>query len=135
MKKKTYPLVYGGQKQKFARSVVVGDLVFLSGMSGRTMETGDVSSDDVREQLLVALDKVRAALDEAGSSMDHIVKTTIYLKDVKNYQLMRDTEWEYWQKYAPGLIEEPPASTFVMPASLARPSMLVEIDVIACLKD
>jgi 2-iminobutanoate/2-iminopropanoate deaminase len=135
MKKKTYPLVYGGQKQRFARSVVVGDLVFLSGMSGRTMETGDVSSDDVREQMLVALDKVRAALEEAGSSMDHIVKTTIYLKDVKNYQVMRDTEWEYWQQYAPGLIEEPPASTFVMPASLARASMLVEIDVIACLKE
>jgi 2-iminobutanoate/2-iminopropanoate deaminase len=133
--KKTYPLYYGGQKQRFARSVVVGDLVFLSGMSGRTMETGDVSSDDVRDQMLVALDKVRAALEEAGSSIEHIVKTTIYLKDVKNYQVMRDTEWEYWQKHAPGLIEEPPASTFVMPASLARASMLVEIDVVACLKD
>ena len=135
MKKKTYPLYYGGQKQKFARCVVVGDLVFLSGMSGRTMETGDVSSDYVKEQMLVALDKVRGALNEAGSSMDHIVKTTIYLKDVKNYDIMRQTEYEYWQKYAPGLIEEPPASTFVMPASLARPSMLVEIDVVACLKD
>ena len=135
MKKKTYPLYYGAQKQKFARSVVVGDIVFLSGMSGRTMETGDVSSDDVKEQMLVALDKVRAALEEAGSSMDHIVKTTIYLKDVKNYDVMRQTEQEYWHKYAPGLIEEPPASTFIMPASLARPSMLVEIDVIACLKD
>ena len=107
MKKKTYPLYYGGQKQKFARWVVVGDLVFLSGMSGRTMETGDVSSDDVKEQMLVALDKVRGALDEAGSSMDHIVKTTIYLKDVKNYDVMRQTEYEYWQKHAPGLIEEP----------------------------
>lgn len=135
MKKKTYPLVYAGQKQHFARSVVVGDIVFCSGMSGRTMETGDVSSDDFKEQMLVALDKVRGTLEEAGSSMDHIVKTTIYVKDVKNYQLMRDTEWEYWQKYAPGLIEEPPASTFVSPASLARDSMLVEIDVVACLKD
>ena len=135
MKKKTYPLYYAGQKQKFARSVVVGDLVFLSGMSGRTMETGDVSSDDVKEQMLVALDKVRAALEEAGSSMDHIVKTVIYLKDVKDYDLMRATEYEYYQKYAPGLVEEPPASTFMQPASLARPSMLVEIDVVACLKD
>ena len=135
MKKKTYPLYYAGQKQKFARSVVVGDLVFLSGMSGRTMETGDVSSDDVKEQMIVALDKVRAALEEAGSSMDHIVKTVIYLKDVKDYDLMRATEWDYYQKHAPGLIDEPPASTFMQPASLARASMLVEIDVVACLKD
>ncbi len=135
MKKKTYPLYYAGEKQHFARSVVVGDLVFLSGMSGRTMETGSVSSGDLKEQILVALDKVRAALEEAGSSMDHIVKTVIYLKDVKDYDLMRATEWEYWQKYAPGLIEQPPASTFMMPASLARANMLVEIDVVAILKD
>ena len=135
MKKKTYPLYYAGEKQHFARSVVVGDLVFLSGMSGRTMETGSVSSDDVKEQMLVALDKVRAALEEAGSSMDHIVKTVIYLKDVKDYDVMRATEWEYYQKFAPGLIEEPPASTFMMPASLARSNMLVEIDVVAVLKD
>jgi len=135
VKKKTYPLYYGGQKQKFARSVVVGDLVFLSGMSGRTMETGDVSSADVKEQMLVALDKVRAALEEAGSCMDNIVKTVIYLKDVKDYELMRQTEWEYYQNHGPGLIDEPPASTFMQPASLARPSMLVEIDVVAVVNE
>jgi 2-iminobutanoate/2-iminopropanoate deaminase len=135
MKKKTYPLYYGGQQQKFARSVVVGDLVFLSGMSGRTIETGDVSSDDVKEQMLVALDKVRGALEEAGSSMDNIVKTVIYLKNLEDYELMRTTEREYYEKHAPSLVEEPPASTFMQPASLARPSMLVEIDVVACLKD
>jgi enamine deaminase RidA (YjgF/YER057c/UK114 family) len=48
---------------------------------------------------------------------------------------MRATEWEYYQKHAPGLIEEPPASTFMQPASLARANMLVEVDVVACLKD
>ena len=133
--KKTYPLYYAGKKQRFARAVVVGDLVFLSGSSGRTMETGDVSSDDLREQMIVALDKIRAALEECGSSMDNIVKTVIYLKHVEDYQVMRATEEEYYRKYAPGLIEEPPASTFIQPMSLSRPDMLVEIDVVACLKD
>ena len=131
MKKKTYPLVYAGKKQRFARSVVVGDLVFLSGSSGRTMGTGEVSSDNVKEQMIVALDKIRNALEEAGSSMDNIVKTVIYLKNVSDYQIMRDTEFEYYKKYAPGLVEEPPASTFMQPASLAKPNMLVEIDVVA----
>jgi 2-iminobutanoate/2-iminopropanoate deaminase len=135
MKKKTYPLYYAAEKQRFARCVVAGDLVFLSGMSGRTMETGNVSSANVKDQMIVALDKIRAALEEANSSMNHIVKTVIYLKDVKDYDLMRATEWEYYQKHAPGLIEEPPASTFMQPASLARANMLVEIDVVACIKD
>ena len=40
MERKFYPLYYAGKKQRFARSVVVGDIVFLSGSSGRTMETG-----------------------------------------------------------------------------------------------
>ena len=135
MKKKTYPLVYAGQKQKFARSVVVGDLVFLSGSSGRTMETGDVSSDDVKEQMIVALDKIRASLAECGSSMENIVRTMIYLKRLEDYDTMRATEQEYYRKYAPALIEEPPASTFIQPMSLSRPNMLIEIEVIACLND
>jgi len=103
MKKKTYPLIYGGVKQKFARSVVVGDLVFLSGSSGRTMEAGEVSSDKVEEQMIVALDKIKGALEEAGSSLENIVKTTIYLRHVEDYQKMRDTEQEYYRKHAPRL--------------------------------
>ena len=41
---------------------MVGDLVFVSGSSGRTIETGEVSSNNIREQIIVALDKVRGAL-------------------------------------------------------------------------
>ena len=59
MEKKTYPQIYAGKKMRFARSVVVDDLVFLSGSSGRTIETGEVSSDKVNDQMVVALDKVR----------------------------------------------------------------------------
>ncbi len=133
--RKFYPQIYAGKKMHFARSVVVGDLVFLSGSSGRTLETGDVSSDDVKEQMIVALDKIRMALEEVGSSMDNIVKTVIYLRHVEDYKIMRDTEMDYYRKYAPGLVDEPPASTFVQPASLARPSMLVEIDATAIIPD
>lgn len=131
MKKKTYPLTYAGKKQQFARSVVVGNLVFLSGSSGRTMEAGAVSSDKLPDQMIVALDKIRAALTEAGTSVENIVKTTIYLKHLEDYGIMRQTEREYWQRHAPKLLEEPPASTFIQPVSLSQPNMLVEIDVIA----
>ena len=131
MKKITYPLIYAGKKQQFARSVVVGNLVFVSGSSGRTMETGDVSSDKLVDQMTVALDKIRGALAEAGTSMENLVKTTILLKRLEDYPLMRQTEREYWQKYAPGLLEDPPASTFMQPNSLSQPNMLVEFDVVA----
>ena len=131
MEKKVYPLYYGGKKQQFARSVVVGDIVFLSGSSGRTMETGDVSSNNLKDQTVVAWNKIKGALEEAGSSLENIVKTNIYLKNREDYDSMRQTEKEYWSKYAPALLEDPPASTFMQPVSLARPNMLVEIEVIA----
>jgi len=135
MNKKVHPLYYGGKKQKFARSVVSGGFVFLSGSSGRTIETGEVSSNDVTEQTKVALDKIKLALAEAGSSMEHIVKMTIYLRNMTDYQAMKDAEFEYYQNHCPSLAEDPPASTVVQVVSLSKPSMLVEFDAIAIMPD
>jgi 2-iminobutanoate/2-iminopropanoate deaminase len=129
-KKKTHLLSYAGQKQRFARSVVAGDFVFLSGSSGRTLETGEVSSDDVRDQTRVAMDKIRLAL-EAGTSMGNIVKILIYFKDMKDYEVVKQTEFEYWEQHAPSLAAEPPASTVCEVASLSKSNMLVEFDVTA----
>ena len=130
-KKKTYLLNYAGQKQRFARSVIAGDFVFLSGSSGRTLETGEVSSDDVKVQAEVALDKIRLALEEAGTSMENIVKVVIYFKDMKDYETVKQTEYTYWKEHAPTLCEEPPASTVCQVVSLSKTNMLVEFDVVA----
>jgi 2-iminobutanoate/2-iminopropanoate deaminase len=142
-KVKYYPFFIGGVKQvypnvhpgtpKYASAVVVGNLVFLSGMTAQDTKTGACLTDTISDQMVVCLDKVKAALEEVGSSMENIVKTLILLKDVKDYQMMRKTELEYYQKHAPRLVEEPPASTFMQPAALARPEFLIEIDVIAVL--
>jgi 2-iminobutanoate/2-iminopropanoate deaminase len=135
MEKKVYPLFYAGKKQKFARSVVSKGFIFLSGSSGRTIETGEVSSDDVAEQTRVALDKIRLALEEVGSSLPHIVKMTIYLREMSDYQAMRDAEFAYYQNYCPSLAEDPPASTVVQVVSLSKSNMLVEFDATAVLPD
>jgi 2-iminobutanoate/2-iminopropanoate deaminase len=143
-KVKYYPFYIGGVKQvypnvhpgtpKYASAVVVGNLVFLSGMTAQDTKTGACLTDTISQQMVICLDKVKAALEEVGSSMENIVKTLILLKDVKDYQMMRKTELEYYQKHAPRLVEEPPASTYLQPASLARPEFPVEIDVTAVLK-
>ena len=73
-------------------------------------------------------------MEEAGSSMNNIVKILMLLKNLEDYPRMRKTELEYYQKHAPRLVDEPPASTFMQPASLAKPEFLVEVDVIAVLK-
>lgn len=128
--KQVYPNVHPGTP-KYASAVVVDNLVFLSGMTAQDTKTGACLTDTIADQMIVCLDKVKAALEEVGSSMENIVKTLILLKDVKDYQIMRKTELEYYQKHAPRLVDEPPASTFMQPAALARPEFLVELDVIA----
>jgi len=133
MKKKIYPLFYAGRKQRFARSVVSGGFIFLSGSSGRTIETGEVSSNSVAGQTRVALDKIRLALEEAGSGLEHIVKITIYLREMSDYQAMRDAEFDYYQEYCPSLVEDPPASTVVQVVSLSTPNMLVDFAALALL--
>ncbi len=133
MKKKTYPFSYAGKKQTFAKCVVVGNLVFCSGMSGRLPETGEVRNDDPAVQTVDALDKIKRTLEDAGSSLENIVKITVYFKDIMKDL---DTIWfgammDYFQKHAPSLAEDMPAGTAVGISSLAYPNMLVEIDVTA----
>lgn len=114
--------------------MVVGNLAFLSGMTAQETETGSCLTSTVEEQVFVCLDKVRAVLEEIGSSVENVVKTIILLKDLQYYEQMREAELKYYQKHASRLVKEPPASTYVQPAILARPEFLVEFDVIAVVK-
>jgi enamine deaminase RidA (YjgF/YER057c/UK114 family) len=66
-------------KVRFRRSVVVGNYVFVSGSSGQTAKTFISSSGDVGAQTEVAHDRVRGAIEEAGSSMKKLVKVVVYL--------------------------------------------------------
>ncbi|MBN1630379.1 MAG: RidA family protein [Thermoleophilia bacterium] len=134
-----YPEYWGGKKLaypnfppetgKFARAVVAGNLVFLSGCQGRNDDTMQLESDVFEEQMEIALGKVKRAMEEVGSSMNNVIKTLIIIKNGDDYPRMRKTELEFYQKHAPLLVDDPPASTVVR-ADLARPGYLVEIDVV-----
>jgi enamine deaminase RidA (YjgF/YER057c/UK114 family) len=75
----------------------------------------------------IALGKIRRALEEAGSSLDNLVKNLIMLKDLDDYPAMRRTELAYYQKYAPFLVDNPPVSS-VLGVQLGKPEYLVEIE-------
>ena len=136
---KFYPAYWGGKKlaypnvpaesPKFANSVVAGNLIFVSGCQGQNDETVKVETVVFEEQMWIALDKVRHCMEEAGSSMNNVIKTLILLTELDNYPRMRKTELEYYQKHAPMLVDDPPASTFMV-VGLAKPEFLIEIDVV-----
>ena len=128
---KKYPMYYAGVKQPYSKSVVVGNLIYLSGMDGRSLETGKVCSSNIADQVETTLDNIKSALREAGTTMDNIVDTVMLLTDLDNYACMRETEAEYLQSHARRLVDQPPASTFIKTASLAKPECLVEIQATA----
>jgi len=137
---KKFPAYYAGVRQTYpnpvlgetshSRSAVVGNLIFLSGLNGRDLFTGKVETNVLEEQMDIALDKLRLAMEQAGSSLSNVVADMIYTKHLKDYSRMRTAEVKYYQKHAPLLVEEPPASSFMSPPSVGEPECLVEIDAI-----
>lgn len=132
---KYYPGFYAGERQPWAKTIVYGNLVFCSGMSGRLNETGKVREgfeDDAAAQTVDAMDKIKAMLEEAGTCLENIVKWTLYMKDVqKDREAASFVFFNYFREHAPWLFEHMPTGTLVGVTSLAFPNFLVEIDVTA----
>ena len=122
-----------GNQKPYANCVVVGKTIYISGMNGRSSETGEAVSDTIEGQTWRALEQIGLAMEEAGSSMKNLVKTTTFLKDMKDYQGYRETERKYFLEHAPELVKEPVGSTVVQVASLPKPEFLIEIEAIGTL--
>ena len=102
---------------------VVGDLVFLAGFGGSDFKTGKVMNG-LEEQVELAFDKLEAALEAAGSSLDNVVKVTTYLTDPDLIDRSRTVSRKRWNGMGP-------PSTMVIVSRLGLPGMFYEIDVIA----
>lgn len=126
--KRGFPRHIGDIQKYYANSVAAGSLIFFSGQCPFDPVTGRFETDVFEEQMVIALDNLRATLEEAGSSLDNLVKTNILLPDPKNYANMRRIEQEYFRKYAPALMDKPPASSVIHLLKLAAPNLLIEID-------
>ncbi|MCM8559177.1 RidA family protein [Pseudomonas shahriarae] len=103
---------------RLSGAVTYQDLVFLSGQV-----PGE--GQDVGTQTQEVLTKIDALLAEAGSDKDHLLNATIYLKNIQEGFAPMNDAWSAW--LTPG--QAPTRTT--LQAELARPSVLVEISVIA----
>lgn len=105
----------------FSQCLVVGDRVFLSGMTAAGPDGRPVGGASMAEQSRACLRKVAALLDAAGASLADVVKLTIYTTDIARRAEIGAVRRE--------LFREPyPCSTLVQITALAGPELLVEID-------
>ena len=107
----------------YSQAIQVGNLVFASGQIPIDPATGNFVAGGVREQARQSLTNVKAILDEAGLTLDNVVKTTVFLADMNDFA---DVNAVYAEFFA----EPYPARSAVAVKTLPK-GALVEIEVIA----
>lgn len=107
----------------YSQAVAAGGLLFLSGQTPIDPETGEVVQGDIEAQTERAILNLLAVLKEARVSPDNVVKTTVYLMDMKDFPRMNEVYSRYFKA-------DPPARTTIQAAGLPR-NVQVEIDLIA----
>ena len=109
----------------YSQAIRAGDFVFVSGQIAIDPATGQFVSGTVAEQTERVLKNVAAVLTAAGSSLDKVVKTTVFLTDMKDFVEMNEV-------YATFFSDTPPARATVAAAGLPRDAR-VEIEAVALL--
>ena len=108
--------------------VVADNTVYLRGQVGTDFDGKLVGRNDPRAQAEQAMKNVKQLLEEAGSDLSHIVKTTTYITDSR----YREPVYQEIGKWLKGVF---PVSTGVVVAGLAKTEWLMEIDVIAVIPE
>ncbi|MCB2306570.1 RidA family protein [Clostridium estertheticum] len=107
----------------YSQAVKVGNVLYTSGQLAINPVTGEFINDDIKKATAQSLDNVKAILEEAGSSLDKVVKTLVFLKDMDDFEQMN----EIYSKY---FTTNPPARSCIQAGKLPKDA-LVEIEVIA----
>jgi len=107
----------------YEQGIKVGGLVYLSGQIPLDPKTGNLVQGDITVQVRRVLENLKAVLEAAGSSLDRVIKSTVYLKNIGDFNAMNEI-------YAEFLGAAKPARSTVAVAELPR-GALVEIDFVA----
>ena len=122
---KRRPVKTGPPNGIYTPAIIVGDLVFTSGQIGIDPKTGQLP-EGFEAQFEQVFQNLAGVLDAAGSSTEHMVKATVFLADMNDYNKMNEL---YRSKFK----GDPPARTTVQVAGLPRAAK-IEIEAVAVVK-
>ncbi|MBE2200977.1 MAG: RidA family protein [Anaerolinea sp.] len=107
----------------YSQAVKIGNLVYTAGQIALDPSTGQLREDEIQIQTEQALNNLQAVLTAAGSGLEHVVKTTVFLKDMAEFKAMNEV-------YARFFPNNPPARSAVQVAALPLYGR-VEIEAVA----
>ena len=106
----------------YSQAVETGNLVFCSGQIPLTAE-GNLIEGDISEQTKQVMKNLKAVLQAAGLGLDNIVKATIYLTDINNFQTVNKIYGQYFE-------DEPPARAVIQAGALPK-GVEIEIEAVS----
>jgi 2-iminobutanoate/2-iminopropanoate deaminase len=111
----------------YSQAVVANGMVFVSGQIPIQATTGKVITEDIQEATKTVLSNLGAILAAAGSSLDHLVKTTVFLRSMDDFPVINEIYGSFFSK-------EHPARACVEVSALPK-GVPIEIEAVALLKD
>jgi 2-iminobutanoate/2-iminopropanoate deaminase len=109
----------------YSQAVKTGGFLFLSGQVALDPKSGEMTGGDIRQQTERVLENIKGILEAAGSNLHHVVKTTVFLRDINEFPAMNEVYGRYFTA-------APPARSTVEVARLPKDA-LVEVEVIAAI--
>ena len=106
----------------YSQGIIVGDFVYTSGQIAINPATG-VMETDIKLATKQSMENIKAILEEAGTSLENVVKTSIFLKDLNDFAAVNEVYGTYFT-------ENPPARSCVQVAKLPKDAV-IEIEAIA----
>lgn len=103
-----------------------GKLVFISGMTSRRVDGSIAGLGDIEAQTRQVCENVKAAVEEAGGTLDDIMRVDVYVRNMEHFDIIHKVRREYFKAPAP-------ASTMVEVCKFTSPDYLIEMNAIAVL--
>jgi len=98
----TYHMPYGRPTRPFTPAVQTGDLIFVAGQIGTSASAqGGVVPGGIQAETRQTLNNIKDVLDKSGSSMAHVVKCTVFMADMKEWDAMNEVYATFFPDHKP----------------------------------
>ena len=107
----------------YSQGIRANGFLYISGQVALDPKSGEVVGSDIRQQTERVIENIKGILEAAGANLHHVIKTTVFLKDMNDFPAMNEVYGRYFTS-------APPARSTVQVSRLPKDT-LVEIEVIA----